>query len=186
MSRIANFSIALILLIFLLIPILIIGLILLFSSKDPIFYWSDRVGKNSIIFSMPKFRTMHLNTPEVATHSLKNPDVFVTRVGSFLRKTSLDELPQIWSVLMGEMNLVGPRPALFNQQDLIELRINEGVHKLVPGITGWAQVNGRDELSLSDKVKLDVEYMSQKSFFFDIKIIWMTLFKSLSQDKISH
>ena len=129
---------------------------------------------------------MHLNTPEVATHMLKNPNIYFNPIGRFLRKSSLDELPQIWSVIIGDMNLVGPRPALFNQNDLIDLRIKEGVDKLVPGITGWAQINGRDELSIPDKVKLEVEYMKRKSLLFDVKILWMTIVKALSQDRVSH
>ena len=135
---------------------------------------------------MPKFRTMRTNTPEIATHMLDDPDVFLTPIGRLLRKTSLDELPQIWSIIIGDMNFVGPRPALFNQNDLIDLRIKEGVDKLLPGITGWAQVNGRDELSIPDKVALDVEYMNRKSFSFDLKIIWMTFLKVINSQGISH
>jgi len=157
-----------------------------FSSGRPVLYWSDRIGKERSIFSMPKFRTMHTNTPEIATHMLDDPDVFLTPIGRLLRKTSLDELPQIWSIIIGDMNFVGPRPALFNQNDLIDLRIKEGVDKLLPGITGWAQVNGRDELSIPDKVALDVEYMNRKSFFFDLKIIWMTFLKVINSQGISH
>ena len=186
MHRITNFFLAIFLLPFFLIPILIISLALYISSGKPILYWSNRIGKDRLIFSMPKFRTMHLNTPEVATHMLKDPNIYFNPIGRFLRKSSLDELPQIWSVIIGDMNFVGPRPALFNQNDLIDLRVKEGVDKLVPGITGWAQINGRDELSIPDKVKLEVEYMKRKSLLFDVKILWMTIVKALSQDRVSH
>ena len=186
MNRISNMILAVLLLTLLFFPILIISLLVYFSSGRPVLYWSDRIGKERLIFSMPKFRTMHTNTPEIATHMLDNPDVFLTPIGRLLRKTSLDELPQIWSIIIGDMNFVGPRPALFNQNDLIDLRIKEGVDKLLPGITGWAQVNGRDELSIPDKVALDVEYMNRKSFFFDLKIIWMTFLKVINSQGISH
>ena len=177
---------AVLLLMLLFFPILIISLLVYFSSGRPVLYWSNRIGKERLIFSMPKFRTMLTNTPETATHMLDNPDVFLTPIGRLLRKTSLDELPQIWSIIIGDMNFVGPRPALFNQNDLIDLRIKEGVDKLLPGITGWAQVNGRDELSIPDKVALDVEYMNRKSFFFDLKIIWMTFLKVINSQGITH
>ena len=177
---------AVLLLTLLFFPILIISLLVYFSSGRPVLYWSNRIGKERLIFSMPKFRTMRTNTPEIATHMLDDPDVFLTPIGRLLRKTSLDELPQIWSIIIGDMNFVGPRPALFNQNDLIDLRIKEGVDKLLPGITGWAQVNGRDELSIPDKVALDVEYMNRKSFFFDLKIIWMTFLKVINSQGISH
>jgi len=186
MNRISNMILAVLLLMLLFFPILIISLLVYFSSGRPVLYWSNRIGKERLIFSMPKFRTMLTNTPETATHMLDNPDVFITPIGRLLRKTSLDELPQIWSIIIGDMNFVGPRPALFNQNDLIDLRIKEGVDKLLPGITGWAQVNGRDELSIPDKVALDVEYMNRKSFCFDIKIIWMTLLKVINSQGISH
>ena len=186
MRRAANFFLAIFLLPFLLILIILISTILYFFQGRPILYWSNRIGKNGLIFSMPKFRTMSLNAPEVATHMLSDPDIFLTPIGRFLRKTSLDELPQIWSVIIGNMNFVGPRPALFNQDDLIELRIKEGVDKLVPGITGWAQINGRDELLILDKVKLEVEYMERQSLWFDVKILWITLVKIISQDRVSH
>ena len=186
MKRIANFFLAILLLPFLSLLIILVSIILYFFQGRQILYWSNRIGKNGLIFSMPKFRTMGLNTPEVATHMLNDPDIFLTPLGKFLRKTSLDELPQIWSVIIGNMNFVGPRPALFNQHDLIELRIKEGVDKLVPGVTGWAQINGRDELSIPDKVKLEVEYMERRSLWFDFKILWMTLVKVISQDKVSH
>ena len=167
-------------------PILIISFLVYISSGRPVFYWSDRIGKESLTFSMPKFRTMRINTPEVATHMLNDPNIFLTPIGKFLRKTSLDELPQIWCVIIGDMNFVGPRPALFNQNDLINLRTKEGVDKLLPGITGWAQVNGRDELSIPDKVALDVEYMNRKSFWFDLKILWMTFLKVINSQGVSH
>ena len=186
MNRIANIILAVFLLMLLFFPILIISLLVYISSGRPVLYWSDRIGKEGSIFSMPKFRTMRNNTPEIATHKLDDPDIFLTPIGRILRKTSLDELPQIWSIIIGDMNFVGPRPALFNQDDLIDLRIKEGVDKLLPGITGWAQVNGRDELSISDKVALDVEYMNRKSFCFDIRIIWMTFLKVINSQGISH
>ena len=156
------------------------------SSPGPILYWSDRVGRNNQIFKMPKFRSMRTGTPAVATHLLENPDVWVTPIGSFLRKSSLDELPQLWSILKGNMSFVGPRPALFNQDDLIALRTDAGVHKLVPGLTGWAQVNGRDELPILDKVKLDIEYLQRRSLAFDLWILWLTLLKVLRRDGVCH
>ena len=156
------------------------------SSKGSALYWSDRVGKNNEIFKMPKFRSMLTGTPAVATHLLDNPDVYLSPIGGFLRSTSLDELPQLFSVLKGDMSFVGPRPALFNQNDLITLRTEKGVDKLLPGITGWAQVNGRDELSIPDKVALDVEYLNRQSFWFDIKILWMTFLKVIKRDGVSH
>ena len=182
----ANIILAVFLLTLLIFPILIISFLVYISSGRPVFYWSDRIGKESLTFSMPKFRTMRNNTPEVATHMLDDPDVFLTPIGRLLRKTSLDELPQIWSVIIGDMNFVGPRPALFNQNDLINLRTKKGVDKLLPGITGWAQVNGRDELSIPDKVALDVEYMNRKSFWFDLKILWMTFLKVINSQGVSH
>ena len=168
------------------IPIVFIGLLVRITSPGSILYWSDRVGCNNRIFKMPKFRSMHIDTPTVATHLLQNTEQRLTPIGSVLRKTSLDELPQLWSILKGDMSFVGPRPALFNQDDLIALRTEAGVHKLVPGITGWAQVNGRDELLIPQKVKLDAEYLQKRSFGFDLKILWMTALKVLSKDGISH
>src|SRR5450830_290020 len=161
----------------LLLPIVLVALAVRLTSKGPALYWSDRVGRNNKIFKMPKFRSMQIGTPAVATHLLSNPDAHLTPIGSFLRKSSLDELPQLWSILVGDMSFVGPRPALFNQHDLIELRTQQGVHELVPGLTGWAQVNGRDELPIPDKVKLDVEYLHRQSLWFDIRILWLTLVK---------
>jgi O-antigen biosynthesis protein WbqP len=156
------------------------------SSKGSALYWSDRVGKNNKIFKMPKFRSMLTDTPAVATHLLDNPDAYLSPIGGFLRLSSLDELPQLFSVLKGDMSFVGPRPALFNQDDLIALRSIKGVDKLLPGITGWAQVNGRDELSIPDKVALDVEYLNRQSFWFDMKILWMTFLKIVKRDGVSH
>jgi len=156
------------------------------SSKGSALYWSDRVGKNNKIFKMPKFRSMLTDTPAVATHLLDNPDAYLSPIGGFLRRSSLDELPQLFSVLKGDMSFVGPRPALFNQEDLITLRTEKGVDKLLPGITGWAQVNGRDELSIPDKVALDVEYLDRQSFWLDMKILWMTFLKVIKRDGVSH
>jgi O-antigen biosynthesis protein WbqP len=156
------------------------------TSKGPALYWSDRVGRNNKIFKMPKFRSMRVGTPAVATHLLGNPDAYLTPIGSFLRKSSLDELPQLWSILVGDMSFVGPRPALFNQQDLIALRTEQGVHTMVPGLTGWAQVNGRDELPIPDKVKLDVAYLQRQSLWFDLRILWLTFVKVLRRDGVSH
>jgi O-antigen biosynthesis protein WbqP len=156
------------------------------SSKGPALYWSDRVGKNNKIFKMPKFRSMLIDTPAVATHLLDNPDTYWSPIGGFLRRSSLDELPQLFSVLKGDMSFVGPRPALYNQDDLIALRTEKGVDKLSPGITGWAQVNGRDELSIPDKVALDAEYLDRQSFWFDMKILWMTFLKVMKRDGVSH
>ena len=163
-----------------------IAIVIRLTSKGPSLYWSDRVGKNNKIFKMPKFRTMFIDTPVVATHLLDNPDVYLTPIGGFLRSTSLDELPQLFSVLKGDMSFVAPRPALFNQSDLITLRTEKGVDKLLPGITGWTQVNGRDELLIPDKVRLDVEYLNRQSFWFDMKILWMTFLKVLKRDGVSH
>ena len=174
-------------LIIILSPVYLFIIILVYlTSKDPVFYWSERVGKDNKIFKMPKFRSMLINTPAVATHLLDNPDSYLSPIGGFLRSTSLDEIPQLYSVLKGDMNFVGPRPALYNQDELIALRTEKGVNKLLPGITGWAQVNGRDELSIADKVALDVEYLSRKSFWFDIKILWMTFLKVMKRDGVSH
>jgi O-antigen biosynthesis protein WbqP len=170
----------------LLVPVLLVAALVRLTSKGPALYWSDRVGRNNIIFKMPKFRSMRVGTPAVATHLLADPKAYLTPIGSFLRKSSLDELPQLWSILVGDMSFVGPRPALFNQNDLIELRTQQGVHALVPGLTGWAQVNGRDELPIPDKVKLDVEYLQRQSMWFDIHILWLTLVKVLRRDGVSH
>jgi O-antigen biosynthesis protein WbqP len=170
----------------LLVPVLLVAMAVRLTSKGPALYWSDRVGRNNVIFKMPKFRSMRVGTPAVATHLLADAASHLTPIGSFLRKSSLDELPQLWSILMGDMSFVGPRPALFNQQDLIALRTAQGVHSLVPGLTGWAQVNGRDELPIPDKVKLDVAYLQRQSLGFDIRILWLTLVKVLQRDGVSH
>jgi O-antigen biosynthesis protein WbqP len=170
----------------LLLPIVLVALAVRLTSKGPALYWSDRVGRNNVIFKMPKFRSMRVGTPAVATHLLADARSHLTPIGSFLRKSSLDELPQLWSILAGDMSFVGPRPALFNQQDLIALRTEQGVHTLVPGLTGWAQVNGRDELPIPEKVKLDVAYMQRQSLRFDIRILWLTFVKVLKRDGVSH
>jgi O-antigen biosynthesis protein WbqP len=167
-------------------PIVLVAFVVRLTSKGPALYWSDRVGRNNAIFKMPKFRSMRVGTPAVATHLLADPKAHLTPIGSFLRKSSLDELPQLWSILVGDMSFVGPRPALFNQYDLIELRTQKGVHTLVPGLTGWAQVNGRDELPIPQKVEMDAEYLSRQSFWFDIKILWMTFLKVIRRDGVSH
>lgn len=168
------------------VPILAIAILIRLTSRGPALYWSDRVGRDNVIFRMPKFRSMRIDTPAVATHLLKDPDVYLTPIGPFLRKSSLDELPQLWSILVGDMSFVGPRPALFNQDDLIALRTQSGVHRLVPGLTGWAQVNGRDELSIPDKVKLDAEYLKRRSLGFDVYILWLTFLRVLRKEGVSH
>jgi O-antigen biosynthesis protein WbqP len=170
----------------LLLPLLLVAMSVRLTSKGPALYWSDRVGRNNVLFEMPKFRSMRVGTPAVATHLLGNPKAHLTPIGSFLRKSSLDELPQLWSILKGDMSFVGPRPALFNQQDLIDLRTTYGVHSLVPGLTGWAQVNGRDELPIPDKVQLDLVYLQQQSLWLDVRILWMTFVKVLRRDGVSH
>ena len=186
MKRLFDFVICLTFALLLLPLFILITLAVRLTSRGPALYWSDRVGVNNSIFRMPKFRTMQINTPAVATHLLTDPDQYLTPIGSFLRKTSLDELPQLWSIMKGDMSFVGPRPALFNQDDLIALRTQYGVHELVPGLTGWAQINGRDELPIPDKVKLDVEYLQRQSFWFDIKILWLTFIKVVRRDGVSH
>jgi O-antigen biosynthesis protein WbqP len=170
----------------LLLPILITALCVKLTSRGPAVYWSDRVGKNNVIFKMPKFRSMRIDTPAVATHLLSNPDQYLTPIGSFLRKSSLDELPQLWSILNGDMSFVGPRPALYNQHDLIALRTEKNVHAIPPGLTGWAQVNGRDELPIPVKVELDAYYLQHQSFLLDMRILLMTFFKVLRRDGITH
>jgi O-antigen biosynthesis protein WbqP len=186
MKRAFDLFVGVILLLLLVIIMLFIAIAIRRTSKGLVLYWSDRVGKNNKIFKMPKFRSMLIDTPAVATHLLGNPDTYLSPIGGFLRRSSLDELPQLFSVLKGDMSFVGPRPALFNQDDLIALRTANGVDKLLPGITGWAQVNGRDELSIPDKVALDVEYLNRQSFWFDIKILWMTFLKVIKRDGVSH
>jgi O-antigen biosynthesis protein WbqP len=186
MKRIFDLLLGVVTFALLLVPVLLITIAILLSSKGSALYWSDRVGRENKIFKMPKFRSMLINTPTVATHLLDNPDAYLSPIGGFLRRSSLDELPQLFSVLKGDMSFVGPRPALFNQDDLIALRTEKGVDKLLPGITGWAQVNGRDELSIPDKVVLDVEYLNRQSFWFDMKILWMTFLKVANRDGVSH
>jgi O-antigen biosynthesis protein WbqP len=168
------------------IPMLLVALLVKLTSRGPVLYWSDRVGRENRIFRMPKFRTMRDDTPAIATHLLDNPMRYLTPIGSFLRKSSLDELPQLWSILKGDMSFVGPRPALFNQEDLIALRTQYGVDGLVPGLTGWAQINGRDELPIAEKVKQDVVYLQRRSLGFDVLILWRTLIKVLARDGVSH
>jgi len=186
MKRVFDLGVAVFAAILLLIPVMLAAALVRFTSKGPVLYWSDRVGRNNQIFKMPKFRSMQVGTPAVATHLLSNPDAYLTPVGSFLRKSSLDELPQLWSILKGDMSFVGPRPALFNQHDLMELRTRAGVHRLTPGLTGWAQINGRDELPIPQKVALDIEYMHRQSLIFDIKIIFLTAWKVLARDNVTH
>ena len=186
MKRIFDIVLALLAFGLLIVPALIVGLLVKLTSKGPMLYWSDRVGINNSIFKMPKFRSMKIDTPAVATHLLQDPKSVLTPIGNFLRKSSLDELPQLWCILKGDMSFVGPRPALFNQDDLIELRTQKGVDKLIPGLTGWAQVNGRDELPIPEKVALDSEYILKRSFWFDIYIIWLTFLKVVKRDGVSH
>lgn len=186
MKRIFDLSLAV--LAALLLSPLLLGLVIAVrvSSPGPAIYWSDRVGRNNRIFRMPKFRSMRTDTPAVATHLLADPAAWLTPIGSFLRRTSLDELPQLWSIVVGDMSFVGPRPALFNQDDLIALRTEQGVAELLPGLTGWAQINGRDELPIPEKVRLDVEYLQRRSLAFDLMIIWQTAMKVLRRDGVSH
>ena len=186
LKRIFDLVMASFLLCFLSVPILVVGLMVKLTSTGPVLYWSDRVGINNSIFRMPKFRTMRVDTPAVATHLMKNPDAYLTSIGSFLRKFSLDELPQLYSILKGDISFVGPRPALYNQDDLVELRTGTGVNRLIPGITGWAQVNGRDELPIPLKVEFDAYYLKNRSFFFDLKILWMTFVKVVKREGVTH
>jgi len=185
-KRVFDLLLALAAAVVLVVPVLLVWVMVRLTSPGPALYWSDRVGRHNKIFKMPKFRSMRVGTPAVATHLLADPKVHLTLIGSFLRKSSLDELPQLWSILVGDMSFVGPRPALFNQHDLIALRTQQGVHELVPGLTGWAQVNGRDELPIPDKVKLDVEYLQRRSLWFDVRIVWLTFVKVLQRDGVSH
>ena len=186
MKRLFDLLLGLIAAMVLAVPVLFVALLVRVTSPGTALYWSDRVGRNNKIFKMPKFRSMRVGTPAVATHLLADAKSHLTPIGSFLRKSSLDELPQLWSILVGDMSFVGPRPALFNQHDLIALRTQHGVHELVPGLTGWAQVNGRDELPIPEKVKLDVEYLQRQSLWFDIRILWLTFVKVLRRDGVSH
>lgn len=186
MKRLFDLMLAAVAACLLLVPVLLVSVAVRLTSRGPALYWSDRVGRNNKIFKMPKFRSMRVGTPAVATHLLADAKSHLTPIGSFLRKSSLDELPQLWSILVGDMSFVGPRPALFNQHDLMALRTQQGVHVLVPGLTGWAQVNGRDELPIPDKVKLDMEYLQRQSLAFDIRILWLTFVKVLRRDGVSH
>jgi O-antigen biosynthesis protein WbqP len=186
MKRILDLVLVLVALFFLLIPLSVVALLVRVTSPGPVLYWSDRVGRNNAIFRMPKFRSMRVGTPAVATHLLANPDDYLTPIGSFLRKTSQDELPQIWSILVGDMSFVGPRPALYNQHDLIALRTQYGIHEIPPGLTGWAQINGRDELPIPRKVELDKEYLLRHSLIFDLKILFLTAYKVIMRSDITH
>ena len=186
MKSFFDISIGLLLFILLVIPIFLIAISIKVSSKGYVLYWSERVGRENVNFMMPKFRSMLVNTPQVATHLMIDPDEYLSPIGGFLRQTSLDEIPQLFSILRGDMSFVGPRPALYNQDDLIALRTKKGVDKLMPGLTGWAQVNGRDELPITNKVALDVEYMEKQTFWFDMKILWMTFLKVVRRDGVSH
>ncbi len=186
MKRIFDLLLGVVILALLVIPMLLICIAVRLSSKGSALYWSNRIGRNNEIFKMPKFRSMLIDTPDVATHLLNTPDSYLSPIGTFLRRSSLDEFPQLFSVLKGDMSFIGPRPALHNQDDLIALRTKKGVDKLLPGITGWAQVNGRDKLSIPDKVALDVEYLNRQSFWFDMKILWMTFLKVLKHDGVRH
>ncbi|MBS1132657.1 MAG: sugar transferase [Proteobacteria bacterium] len=186
MKRLFDLVLALVAVCIFAIPLAVVALLVKATSPGAILYWSDRVGRHNRIFRMPKFRSMRVGTPAVATHLLNNPAAHMTPIGSFLRRSSLDELPQVWSILVGDMSFVGPRPALFNQDDLVALRTEAGVHELQPGLTGWAQVNGRDELPIPQKVALDVEYLRRQSFWFDLRIIWLTALKVVRSDGVSH
>ena len=186
MKRIIDLFLVMLAASLLLLPALAVGLLVRVTSHGPVLYWSNRVGRNNAIFKMPKFRSMRINTPALATHLLSNPTYYLTPIGSFLRKSSLDELPQLWSILKGDMSFVGPRPALFNQYDLISQRTERGVDTLLPGLTGWAQINGRDELPIPEKVALDAEYLRQKSLFLDIKILLLTVVKVIRRDNVVH
>ncbi|QKS31453.1 sugar transferase [Accumulibacter sp.] len=186
MKRLLDLALASMAALLFLLPATLIALLIKLTSRGPALYWSDRVGQHNRVFRMPKFRSMRLGTPAVATHLLADPQAYLTPVGSFLRRSSLDELPQLWSVLVGDMSLVGPRPALYNQHDLIELRTQRGVHSLLPGLTGWAQVNGRDELPIPDKVEYDVEYLRNQSAWLDLRILCLTAAKVLFRDGVSH
>lgn len=186
MKRLFDLLLAVMIAILAVIPFILLALLVKVTSRGPVLYWSDRVGRDNRLFKMPKFRSMRTGTPVVATHLLEDPQSHLTPIGSFLRKSSLDELPQLWCILRGDMSFVGPRPALFNQEDLVQLRTERGVHLLVPGLTGWAQINGRDELSIPEKVKLDLEYLQRRSVIFDLVILWRTLIKVIRRDGVTH
>lgn len=185
-KRLSDILIAMLLLIAMCVPMMVIAISIRLTSPGRVLYWSTRIGKDNKLFQMPKFRTMKVETPAVATHLLLNPNAYLTTVGRFLRKTSLDELPQVWSILKGDMSFVGPRPALFNQYDLIALRTLHQVDNLLPGLTGWAQINGRDELSSQEKVSFDVEYGRRRSLMFDFNILWLTVLKVIRREGVSH
>ena len=186
MKRLFDLALALFASIVLALPVAMVAMAVRLTSDGPALYWSDRVGRRNKLFKMPKFRSMRMGTPAVATHLLEGPSTYLTPIGSFLRKSSLDELPQLWSIWVGDMSFVGPRPALFNQHDLIGLRTQYGVDMLVPGLTGWAQVNGRDELPIPEKVNLDVQYLQRQSLVFDLRILWLTFIKVLRRDGVTH
>lgn len=186
MKRLLDLILTCIAIIFLVLIYIVVAALVKLTSKGPVLYWSDRVGKSNVIFKMPKFRSMKVDSPVLATHLLADPKSVLTPIGGFLRKSSLDELPQLWCILKGEMSFVGPRPALFNQYDLIALRTQMGIHNLLPGLTGWAQINGRDELPISQKVALDVEYMQTQSILLDVRIICLTFIKVFKKDGVSH
>ena len=186
MKRVFDICLGCLAALILFVPVLLVAIAVRLTSKGPALYWSNRVGRNNVIFQMPKFRSMRVGTPAMATHLLADARSHLTPIGSFLRKGSLDELPQLWSILVGDMSFVGPRPALFNQQDLIALRTEQGVHTLVPGLTGWAQINGRDKLPIPEKVKLDAAYLKRQSLWFDIRILWLTFVTVLDRDGVSH
>lgn len=186
MKRLFDLLLAILLMVIFSIPLLVLCLMVRLTSKGPAIYWSDRVGRNNQIFRMAKLRTMKIDAPVIATHLISDPQALLTPIGGFLRKSSLDEIPQLWNILIGDMSFVGPRPALFNQDDLIDLRTQKLVHMLRPGLTGWAQVNGRDELAIPDKVKLDAEYLDRQSFRFDVTILYLTFLKVIRRDGVSH
>jgi O-antigen biosynthesis protein WbqP len=186
MKRLFDLALALAAAVALALPILLLAVLVRLTSPGPALYWSDRVGAHNRIFRMPKFRTMRIGTPAVATHLLANPAAWLTPIGGFLRRTSLDELPQLWSILVGDMSFVGPRPALFNQDDLVALRTERGVDRLVPGLTGWAQVNGRDDLPIPIKVEFDAEYLRRQSLWFDLRILALTALKVVRREGVSH
>ena len=186
MKRLFDITLSFLAGVILLIPTILVAIAVRLTSKGPALYWSDRVGRLNQIFKMLKFRTMRVDTPAVATHLMSDPTIYLTPIGAFLRKSSLDELPQLWSILVGDMSFIGPRPALFNQDDLIALRTEHGVEVLTPGLTGWAQINGRDELPIPQKVAYDVEYLQRRSFSFDLKILWLTFVKVLRREGVSH
>lgn len=186
MKRVFDMVMAGFLLCVLSVPFIAVALMVKLTSRGAVIYWSDRVGINNVIFRMPKFRTMRIDTPAIATHLMKNPESYLTPIGPFLRKFSLDELPQLYSILKGDISFVGPRPALYNQDDLVELRTEKGIHRLIPGITGWAQVNGRDVLSIPVKVEFDEYYLKNKSFLLDLKILLMTFIKVLKREGVAH